>query len=165
MKKIIVSILLLFAIFGCSCQKEDIKVTIDDDSLPTQLDSSNYLYSKFSLLTYHFKSTEGFDQKVENEESFLLFVYSDTCSGCKLLAPTLKPFVDEGLVLYSIEYANISDKHSLYKAGVTTTPYLVIVEEGKIVYVENVNLSQNDEEANVEWTRKWLNKHIEWGNN
>ena len=63
-----------------------------------------------------------------------------------------------------IEDPTVSDKHDLYKNGVNTTPYLVIVSEGSIAYKELMKLS-NDAEANVETVKSWMEEHIEWGNN
>jgi len=166
MKKLIVLLLLTVSIVGCSCKKEkDIKIIITEETLPSASDSSKYLYDNYGLLTYHLNDTDAYDGKIANKDTFVLFVFSDTCYGCKLLAPSLKPSVDEGLVLYTLEYSNVSDKHDLYKVGVTTTPYLVLVKEGKIVYIELIQGLSNDANKNIEITNKWVDKHVEWGNN
>ena len=167
MKKIILLIVFAVILVGCNCKKNnDIKIKITEENLPTSSESSSYLYTTYGLLSYHLEDTGEYDEKVNNNDTFLLFVYSDTCFGCKLLAPSLKPSVDEGLILYTLDYSVVSDNHDLYKAGVTTTPYLVLVEDGEIVYVELIEgLSASDAEKNVKLAKKWINKHVEWGNN
>lgn len=167
MKKILMMLFLLVTIVGCSCKKEEsIKVKVDYEQMPNVDDSSEYLHSISSLLSYELVDLNNYDEKVNNGDSFVLFVYSNSCSGCKLLAPALKAYVDEtNLVVYTLNYSKVTDKHELYKAGVNTTPYLVLIENGKIVYVELINLSFSDKEANKDTIREWMNKHVEWGNN
>ena len=168
MKKIIVSILMVLLIVGCSCKKTEqpIKVKLDYKEMPTAQDSSTYFYNRDGLLSYDLKSTSEYDEKITNKDSFLLFVYSETCSGCKLLSPAIKPYIDEHqVVIYTLDYSNVSDKHDLYKAGINTTPFLVLIEEGKIVYLELMTLSFNNPTQNVETMNKWMGTHVEWGNN
>lgn len=167
MKKIILLIVLIIGITACACKEDKTKVKLDYEELPTVQDSSKYLNVTFGLLSYELKSTSEFDEKVNEKDSFVMFVYSETCSGCKLLAPALKEYVDEsGVVVYTLNYAKISDKHALYDFGVNTTPFLVLVEKGELVYLELANkLSFSDSVGNVEWVRNWMSEHIEWGNN
>lgn len=165
MKKIIAFVMMLFCLVGCSCKDKDIKVKLDYEEMPRVIDSSSYLYVKYSLLSNHLKSTSEYDEKIANKDSFLLFVYAETCYGCSLLAPALKPYVDENeLVIYTMDFNTISDKHDLYKAGVNTTPFLIIVEDGKIAYKELIDLSQ-DKTDHVSWVENWMEKHIEWSEN
>ena len=164
-KKMLLAILMTFGLFGCNNKEKNIKVKIDTENMPTKEVSSTYLYDNYSLLSYHLNNTEEFDEKIQDKDSFFVFIFSDVCSGCKLLAPALKPSVDEGVTLYTLEYSKISDKHILYQKGVTTTPYLVLVDKGDIVYVELINLSFTDSNGNIEKVNKWVKKHIEWGNN
>ena len=166
MKKIVSFILMLIGITGCGCKEDTVRVKIDYEEMPTVNDSSIYLNRAFGLLSYELKSTEEFDEKVNNKDSFVIFIYSETCSGCRLLAPALQEYVDENnIVIYTLNYAHVSDKHALYTFGVNTTPFLVLVEKGNLVYLELADkLVFNDKEANAKWAKEWMDKHVEWGN-
>lgn len=163
MKKIIAFIMMLFTLVGCG--KKDVKVKLDYVEMPEIIESSSYLYITYQLRSYHLKSTDAYDEKLTNKDSFLLFVYDENCYGCNLLAPALKPYVDEHeLAIYTIELNKISSKHDLYKSGVNTTPFLVVVEDGKVAYKELVTLPNNKKE-HVDWVNKWMEKNIEWSEN
>ena len=164
MKKIILFIATIFCFVGCSCKKDE-KIKLSREELPTQNDSSQYLYNNYGLLSKELATTADYDIKVSAGDDFLVFVYAQGCYGCSLLAPALKDYVEEeNVAVYTLDYANVSDKHDLYKNGINTTPYLVIVSDGAIAYKELMKLS-NDAEANISTVKSWMEKHIEWGNN
>ena len=160
MKKIIAFIMMLFCLVGC--KDKTVKVKLDYEEMPRIIDSSSYLYIKYNLLSYQLKNTGEYDAKVNNKDSFLLFVYDENCYGCNLLAPALKPYVDENeLVIYTMELNSISNKHDLYKSGVNTTPFLLLIEDGKVAYKEMIELPENKNE-HVSWVETWMEKHVEW---
>ena len=164
MKKILMILLMMLTIVGCGRNK-DVKVKLDYEKMPSITESSPYLYSKYSLLSKELESTEEYDEKIANKDSFVMFVYLNTCYGCNLLAPALKEYVNENnLVIYTLSYSVISDNHNLYEEGINTTPYLVLIKEGKIEYKELVELPQNKSE-HVNWVNEWMEKHIEWSEN
>ena len=161
MKKILLVVLMLFTIVGCSCKKDE-KVILNVETMPKEKDVSPYLYLEYKLLSKELKTTDNYDDKIANKDSFLLFVYAEGCYGCSLLSPALREYVNENEVaIYTLDYAKVSDKHDLYKAGVNTTPYLVLVENGRIRQVKLVKLT-NDEKSNIEWVKKWMSKYVEW---
>lgn len=164
MKKIILFIAMIFCLVGCSCKKDE-TIKLNQEALATENESSQYLYSNYGLLSKELATTDDYDAKLSAGDDFLVFVYAQGCYGCSLLAPALKEYVEEANVaVYTLDYANISDKHDLYKNGINTTPYLVIVSDGKIVYKELMKLS-NDADANISTVKSWIEQHIEWGNN
>ena len=164
MKKLFIIVSMLFVLVGCGGKKDN-RVKLDYESMPTMEDSSSYLYQKYSLLSYELDSTAEYDVKINNKDSFLLFVYENVCYGCNLLAPALEPYItNNNVVLYTMPLSKISDKHDLYKAGVNTTPFLVIVSKGKVAYKELIDLPQ-DKKEHISWVEKWMEKHIEWSEN
>lgn len=164
MKKIILFIAMIFCLVGCSCKKDE-TIKLNQEALATENESSQYLYSNYGLLSKELATTDDYDVKLSAGDDFLVFVYAQGCYGCSLLAPALKEYVEEANVaVYTLDYANVSDKHDLYKNGINTTPYLVIVSDGKIVYKELMKLS-NDADANISTVKSWMEQHIEWGNN
>lgn len=164
MKKILMVICALFCFVGCSCKKEN-KVTLKYEELPTVADSSSYLYSEYGLLTYELKTTEDYDSKIANNDSFLLFVYREGCAGCIVLSSALKDYIDENpkFVLYTLEKENIGYDHTLYKdENITVTPYLILIENGKIVNKEVMPVSKANPELAKQWLTEWVNKNIVW---
>ncbi len=165
MKKILFILFFIITIVGCSCKKEEIVANIENKGIATESDSSPYLYGEFNLLSYELASTQEYDVLIESKESFMIFIYSDTCYGCKLLAPALADYVTTNEVsVYTLSNDKISDKHALYEAGVNTTPFLVLIEEGKIKLVELIKLTNNASE-NKTWVKNWINTHVEWSEN
>ncbi len=160
MKKFISAFLMCLCLFGCGCK--NVKVKIDYVGMPTASESSTYLYENYGLLSHELKDTSEYDIKIENKDNFLLFVYSEECYGCSLLAPALKEYVNENsLAIYTISSQKINN-HSLYKEyGIRDTPYLVLIDEGELVYKELV-LLENKPEENIKWVEKWMENHIEW---
>lgn len=165
MKKILLALFFVITIVGCSCKKEETIVKLNNKGIATESDSSQYLYSEFNLLSYELANTDEYDSLIESKDSFMIFIYSDTCYGCKLLAPALANYVTTNQVgVYTLSNDTISDKHALYEAGVNTTPFLVLVEEGKIKLLELVKLT-NDASKNIKWVKDWINTHVEWSEN
>lgn len=73
--------------------------------------------------------------KIENEESFVLYVGSSECSHCADYKPTLEKIIYENkLDVYYINLAKLSDakrKAVLDKAEAEGTPMTVYIEKGK----------------------------------
>ena len=157
--------LLIFA--GCGCKKEPVKVKLDYEALPSASESSNHLYQDFGLLSKELNSTDEYDAKVANGDSFLLFIYRESCYGCSLLAPALKTYVDEHqIVIYTISITEIVNHDLGKKEDIKVTPYLVLVEKGKIAYKELADSKLSDNKAkNEKWVDSWMKEHVEWGNN
>ena len=160
MKKVITCFLMCLCLFGC--KKDTVKYELSKGTMPT-IENSGYMYKEANLLSYELETTDEYDSKVENKDSFLLFIYSPSCTGCKNVAPSISEYVDNNQVaIYTLDKANISSKHSLYKAGVTTTPYFIIVFEGEIKvvkFIDNVGLNK---EQNKQLVNDFMSKNIEW---
>ena len=161
MKKILLILCVLFCVVGCS-NKEDKRISLNKEEMPTYSESSSYLYEQYSLVSYELENTNEYDSKITAKDSFLLFVYRENCYGCGLLAPALKSYVDvNGVAIYTISISNITN-HSLYtNQGITETPYLIIIKEGNIVKKEVITLT-NNANSNKEWVQNWINSNIVW---
>ena len=161
MKKILIMLCVLFSAFGCS-NKDDKRIHLNKGTVASASESSAHLYEEFSLLSYEIEDTNEYDNKIENKDSFLLFVYREGCYGCGLLAPALKSYVDENSVaIYTLSISNITN-HSLYtEKGITETPYLIIISEGNIAKKEVITLT-NNVNSNKEFVANWINNNIIW---
>lgn len=164
MKKIFITLCALFCIVGCSCKK-DIQVTLKHETLPTVENSSTYLYEEYSILSYELSSTEEYDKKINNKDSFLLFVYREMCFGCQMLSPAIGDYLKENekAVIYTMNISNIDSKHALNKdENIVNTPYLILIDEGHIAYKEIMPI-ENDSKAKAKtWFYDWMKKHVVW---
>jgi predicted bacteriocin transport accessory protein len=108
MKKIVVIVIALFTLMVTGCNKSTDLIEINYDSLA---------------------------KKIENKDSFVLYVGSSTCSHCANFKPILEKVVNENkLEVYYINMANLSE--SKYNAVMKKidgqgTPTTVYIEKGK----------------------------------
>ncbi len=106
MKKILIGIVTLFMLTGCS-----------SNNLLQEID-----YAEFK-------------EKIENKESFVVYVSKTGCSYCAEYEPTLiKVLNDNKLKAYKVNLANMSssEKNSVSKkVGLEGTPTLIYIEQGK----------------------------------
>lgn len=166
MKKVLLFICMLFGFFGCSCNKDEL-IKIKKGEPPTIEESSSYLYDDYELLTYELDSTDEYDEKINNKDSFVLFVYTEGCFGCQKLSPAIKDYIDdnEGAVVYSMktETINSNYNHSLYKTeNISGTPWVILVENGTIVY-KVIMPVENDTDAKAkDWFYDLMEKHVSW---
>ncbi len=160
MKKITTFLLMGLCLFGC--KKSTVKYELSKEIMPT-IENSGYMYKEANLLSYELETTNEYDSKVENKDSFLLYIYSPSCMGCKSVAPAISKYVDDNQVaIYTLDKANISSKHSLYKAGVTATPYFIIVFEGEIKVVKFIDNVGFNQEQNKQLVNDFMSQNIKW---
>lgn len=81
-------------------------------------------------------SYQEYSQKIENKETFILYIGSDTCSHCQEFTPTLKKVIKKYNL--DIKYINVSGlKEEEYavlrnKTKVKGTPTIVFVRNGVV---------------------------------
>ena len=166
MKKILLFICMILGVCGCSCNKDEL-IKMKKGETPGIEESSSYLYDDYGLLTYEFDSTDDYDVKINDKDSFILFVYREGCFGCQKLSPAIKDYIDdnEGAIVYSMktEIINSSPNHSLYKTeNISGTPWIILVENGNIVY-KVIMPVENDTDAKAKtWFYDLMEKHVSW---
>lgn len=105
MKKILLSILAIFLLTGCS---------------GNSLQDMSY---------------NDFKEKIENKETFVAYVSRTGCSHCEAYEPILRKVLkDYGLTVYKINLANLttSEENAVTKkVGLEGTPTLIYIKEGK----------------------------------
>lgn len=106
MKKIIILIIGLFFLTGCSSKNS--------------LESINY---------------DEFKEKIESKESFVAYISRTGCSHCEAYEPILiKVLKDHNLTAYKVNLANVTsaqEKSIKAKVGLKGTPTLIYLKEGK----------------------------------
>jgi predicted bacteriocin transport accessory protein len=105
MKKIFVALTMILLLCGCSSKKS--------------LETINYSELK---------------EKIENKESFVLYIHKTGCTHCENYEPILKEVLnDYNLTIYSLNTANLSDSESnsvKEKFDLQGTPTLIYVKNG-----------------------------------
>lgn len=168
MKKILLFICMILGVCGCSCNKNDL-IKVKKAAVPTVGEASGYLYPKHGLLTYQLDNTSEFDAKIENKDSFVLFIYRETCFGCDSLSPGMKTYLEEnkGAVVYSLNLIEIGINHTLYKEhNISGTPWILIIDEGDIAVKEimpTFNGSKEEiEKSAKDWFYDLMKNHVIW---
>lgn len=99
-------------------------------------------------------SYEEFEQLMENKESFVLEMMSDTCSHCESLEPKLKSVLDEYDI--SIKYIELNgltkDEKAKLKGytGTTATPTIFFYVDGEELSTKTRIVGNVSEEKLVE---------------
>lgn len=88
--------------------------------------------SKQALQTIGYKDLK---EKIENKESFVLYIHKTGCSHCESYEPILtKVLKEESLTAYSINTASLEaaeEKSLREKVNLKGTPTLIYIEKGK----------------------------------
>ena len=89
-------IFVLLMVAGCGCKKDDIKDNGNKKASLSVGDENSTTFIDISL--------EELDKKVENDDTFILFVHSHDCIGCTMFKPILNKVIDDkNLIVYGIE--------------------------------------------------------------
>lgn len=85
--------------------------------------------------TYKEITYDELNTKLENKESFILFIGSDTCSACSNYKVTLNQVIEKyGTEVFYLDLHNLSDKEESAITGmfpISGTPTTVFIKNGK----------------------------------
>lgn len=116
-----------------------------------------------SKKTYTEISYDDFKQKIDNKESFILFIGAESCAHCATYKPTLNSVINKYNVdVYYIDIDKLSSKESSYLNNAvpfTGTPTTVFIKNGKEESTYNRIVGDMDFEYIVEKFKK--NGYIE----
>ncbi|MBR1717769.1 MAG: conjugal transfer protein TraF [Bacilli bacterium] len=92
-------------------------------------------YLEKGTKTYQNITFDEYKKKIENKDTFLLFVWQEGCSHCEAFDPTLKNVISNlKIKVYGIDLRSMSEEeYQVFKnkTFVTGTPSLVLINEGK----------------------------------
>ena len=156
---------MVIGICGCSCNKDEM-INIKKGETPAIEESSSYLYGEYGLLTNELNLDE-YDSKINNKDSFVLFVYREGCFGCQKLSPGIKDYIDdnEGTIVYSmqIETINSNMNHALYKSeNISGTPWIILIEEGIVAYKVIMPIENDTDEKAKSWFYDLMENRVNW---
>lgn len=134
MKKILLFVFALFCMTGCSSSNSLQNISYDD-----------------------------FKEKIENKESFVVYISRTGCSHCESYEPTLiQVLKDHNLTVYKLNLANVtsSEESSIKKkVDLQGTPTLIYLEEGKsdidgALIGESTYKNTEDFFKDIEWIKE-----------
>lgn len=104
MKKILLVILLVLCMTGCNdntVNEDDDKTSNNACSLDSDcdVDTVDYLIAKNQI------TLEDLYKKIDNKESFVLYMYFDKCPWCKELGPVVSDYVKDDEDLLNMTYS------------------------------------------------------------
>ena len=109
MKKILLTLLIMLSIVGCTkgTYTEPVEIKYDE-----------------------------FQTKIENKETFVLFIWQTGCSHCESFEPTLEEVIKEkDILIYSINLADLTEEEYAKlenKTFIKGTPTIVYVKDGSV---------------------------------
>lgn len=143
--KIIRKLLMLFIIMFALCSCTISKITIELD--PT-------------IETYVLIDKDELQTKMNNQDDFLLYIYSDSCLGCKDFKPILNSYIkDSDAKIYAIETRNLPSNNNLVEWS--TTPSLAVLNNGKTMEIAD-GINNSKVFASKENLNEFINKYVEF---
>ena len=127
----IIFILSLLILTGCKKDKEPTLENKLNIEINTELTKTQYL------------DPRDLEEKINNKETFIIYLANETCSMCQLFQPVIDSVVNETkLTIYKSYVSRINT----YKSSITKdffkleyTPSIAIVIEGELFHIINGN--------------------------
>lgn len=123
MKKIFAFLVMFFGVFtlsACKCDKDDIT-------------KASLSIGDMNATTYEEVTMSYLEAMIEDDETFIVYVYNPLCQGCKLFKPVIEGVIQEKhLKIYAIQDTNVSKQHELY--SLRTTPAFALYNNGELVF-------------------------------
>lgn len=146
-KSFLLSIMLCIAtvLSACSCKKE----------AKVEKFMARGIYNAISYV--EIDTASELQAKIDNEESFVLYLYSSICNNCKeFKKDVLEPFIAEThMEIFAIE-TSVAGLNKVIK--VNSTPTLVVYTDGLIT--SKVDPTKSDAFNNVSGLKKYLSKYV-----
>lgn len=113
----------LFLVVGCSCKDNpgDEKASLSIGNV----NATSYV---------ELASAAELQAKVDNKDSFVLYVFQSGCDGCKLFKPIIEHVIDErNLIIYAIQWNKVKNFKGL--ESVSGTPSLAVYNKGEVLTI------------------------------
>lgn len=142
MKKVIILLFFIMLVNGCK-------------SNTFSLDSEYYNSNEFILI-----NDTLFNNLIDNNKSFIVFVYDDSCITCKNFNEVLQEFIDkENVSIYKLSYKDM--KNTILKKDIKYYPSLAIFNNGKLVnYLDAFDDNDTKYYKSYENVKIWILKYI-----
>lgn len=99
-------------------------------------------------------SFDEFKNKMENKESFVLYVGNENCSHCEAYKPILESVLEEyGIFIYHIDNSKLTDKESsefTRYLSISGTPTVTFITNGEEESTLNRIVGEKTKEATIE---------------
>lgn len=142
MKKVIILLFFIMLVSGCK-------------SNTFSLDSEYYKSNEFILI-----NDTLFNNLIDNNKSFIVFVYDDSCITCKNFNEVLQEFIDkENISIYKLSYKDM--KNTILKKDIKYYPSLAIFNNGKLVnYLDAFDNNDTKYYKSYENVKIWILKYV-----
>ena len=121
MKKILMALIGIMLFTGCTNSYKGYVVSKD--------------FKESNVKTYQNIDYEEYTKKINNKETFLLFVWQEGCSHCEAFEPVLKNVISKlNIKVYGLDLRSLSEEeYSVFKnkTFVTGTPSTLLIKDGK----------------------------------
>lgn len=131
--------------------------------VPPIQEEENDIPSITSANVIDITSLDGLNGKIENKDTFLLYIYLPGCTSCASFKPIVKEFVESNdIALYEINYQLLKEENNIVKEHIDYTPSIFIFIDGELVsYLD----PHSDEDLPIYKTTenlsKWINEYID----
>ena len=116
---------------------------------------TNKAYLEKGTKTYQNITFNEYKKKIDNKETFLLFVWQEGCAHCEAFKPTFENVISNmNLKVYGIDLRSLSEEeYAIFKnkTFVTGTPSLVLIDKGKYLGAEYKLVGDKTEDELLEF--------------
>ena len=174
MKKLLLILLILFMFTACSSKQDETVSTEDSGSSACGIETCEDEDKATYLIAQNQISVSEVVTKLENNESFILYMYFDACPWCKELGPIVSDYLKDNEELLNMTYAlnvrpdgtkendlrykddegnyNEPEFEAIYnfiydqldEDGIVYVPTLVFVKDGELVYFHTGTVEGHD---------------------
>lgn len=174
MKKLLLILLILFMFAGCQNKEESQDTSSEDSSSACGIESCEEDDKAAYLIAQNQISVSEVVTKLENKDSFILYMYFDACPWCKELGPIVSDYLKDNEELLNMTYAlnvrpdgtkendlrykdddgsyNEPEFETIYnfiydqldEDGIVYVPTLVFVKDGELVYFHTGTVEGHD---------------------
>ncbi|MEA5061008.1 MAG: thioredoxin family protein [Erysipelotrichaceae bacterium] len=133
--KILSSIFIFPSLVLASCTNDGSSLTIEK----INLDQADYVAEIIEI------NNEGYTAKIDNQNSFVLYIYSSSCSLCGQFTPMIQTVSTElDIRIYKETYTESAKNENLHSIA-KYAPYVLIFKDG-VYYTGLDSTSDSDEE-------------------
>ncbi|MDO5440389.1 MAG: thioredoxin family protein [Erysipelotrichaceae bacterium] len=106
---------------------------------------------------------QDFNSLINNNKSFLLYVYLPGCVSCASFKPIVEEFMEiNDVPVYQLNYKVIKETDNIIKQSISYTPSLFIFKDGKLLsYLNPVGDVDKDKYHSTENLSNWINEYID----
>ncbi len=109
---------------------------------------------------YDFRLAREFNDLVEDDDSFIVYIYSPTCSACVRFAPHIENFVTNNEIhIYKLNVSLL--EYTSLDSVVKYIPFTLVYDKGEIAYQVEDPQIYKDESSFTNWVFARVKTYLE----